>query len=228
MNSDGGFGKFVRVPGQILGLHKHALMKIPENVSFEEAAILDPVCNAYMALVQRSQLRAGEDVLIYGMGPLSLNCVQIARIMGAVNIIVVGNAGDEAVSKPVAKMLGATHFIDTDKEDVASRCEEISGKQGLSVVVDGRGSPQIIEESIRILRTNGQLIRIDLDLKPVDFSINDISEKAISLIGHMGYDAESWLNVLNLLKHRKLDVESLITHRLPLSRSPALPLAAGI
>ena len=215
---DGGFGKFVRVPGQILGLHKHALMKVPDNVSYAEASILDPVCNAYMALVQRSQLRPGEDVLIYGMGPLSLNCIQIARVMGAVNIIVVGNAGDEEVRKPVAKRLGATHFIDSDKEDVVTRSHEISGKQGIPVVVDGRGTPQIIEESIRVLRTNGQMIRIGLDLKPVDFSINDISEKAISLIGHMGYDAVSWLNVLNLLKHRKLDVESMITHRLPLSR----------
>lgn len=215
---DGGFGKFVRVPGQILGLHKHALIKIPDNVSYEEASILDPVCNAYMALVQRSQLRAGEDVLIYGMGPLSLNCIQIARIMGAVNIIVVGNAGDEAVRKPVAKLLGATHFIDSDKEDVVERCHAISGKQGIPVVVDGRGTPQIIEESIRVLRTNGQMIRIGLNLKAAEICINDISEKAISLIGHMGYDAVSWLNVLNLLKHRKIDVESLITHRLPLSR----------
>lgn len=215
---DGGFGKFVRIPGQILGLHKHALMKIPDNVSYEEASILDPVCNAYMALVQRSNLRPGEDVLIYGMGPLSLNCIQIARIMGAANIIVVGNGSDEAVRKPVAKMLGATHFIDTDKDDVVQRCEQISGKYGIPVVVDGRGSPQIIEESIRILRTNGQFVRIGLDPNPAEFSINDISEKAISLIGHMGYDAVSWLNVLNLLKHRMLDVESLITHRLPLSR----------
>ena len=56
---DGGFAQYVRIPGDTLKVFPNSLMRIPEGISFEEAAILDPCCNAYMAVVQESRFMPG-------------------------------------------------------------------------------------------------------------------------------------------------------------------------
>ena len=60
----GGFSKYCKVPGEILAIHKHAIWEIPEGVKYEEAAVLDPICNAYKAVAQQSHLIPGQDFLL--------------------------------------------------------------------------------------------------------------------------------------------------------------------
>ena len=55
----GGFSKYCKVPGEILRIHKHAIWEIPENVKYEEAAVLDPICNSYKAIAQQSPSPSG-------------------------------------------------------------------------------------------------------------------------------------------------------------------------
>ena len=130
----GGFSKYCKVPGEILRIHKHAIWEIPENVKYEEAAVLDPICNSYQAIAQQSHLLPGQDVVVFGTGPLGLFAVQVARIMGAVNIVMVGLDEDVPVRFPVAKELGATHCVNGSKEDVVKRCTEICGRDNLGLL----------------------------------------------------------------------------------------------
>jgi len=215
---DGGFTKYVRIPGKILKIYKNAIFKIPENVSFEEASLLDPFGNAYMALAQRSKLLPGENVVIFGAGPLALCTVQIAKLMGAAKIILIASKRNEPVRFKIGAELGVTHFITNDEEDVISRVKEITGENEVGTIVDCAGPPEVLKQSLDIIRTNGEIIRVGMSFEPVDFSINDLSMKAITLTGHMGYDTTSLKNVLKLMKNKMIDAESLITHRLPLSQ----------
>uniref|UniRef100_UPI00344D4D02 zinc-binding dehydrogenase n=1 Tax=Salmonella enterica TaxID=28901 RepID=UPI00344D4D02 len=71
----------------------------------------------------QSKFLPGQDVVVIGTGPLGLFSVQMARIMGAVNIVVVGLDEDVPVRFPVAKELGATAFVNGSTEDVVARCQ---------------------------------------------------------------------------------------------------------
>jgi len=213
----GGFTKYCKIPGEILRIHKRSIWEIPENISYEEAAVLDPICNAYTAIARRTKFLPGQDVVIFGTGPLGLFSVQIARIMGAVNIVVVGLEDDKKVRFDIAKKVGATHVVNGSAEDVVARCQEICGKLGIGLVVDCAGANIVLKQAIEMVRPNGEIVRVGMGFKPVDFCINDISMKAISIIGHMAYDATSWRNSLALLKSGKIQVKPMITHRLPLS-----------
>lgn len=213
---DGGFTKYVRVPGDILKIHRRALWEIPDNVSFEEASLMDPIANAYKALCQKSHLLPGEDVVIYGMGPIGMLTVQFARMMGAVNIVVVGRERDQKVRVPIARKTGMTHFVNSNTEHVVKRCLEICG-ENCGTIVDCVGSAECLKQGLEIVRPNGEFIRVGTRLEPLNFSINSISDREVEIHGHMGYDTESWRNCLNLLKHRKIDAKCLITHVLPLS-----------
>lgn len=217
LGMDGGFTKFVKIPAEILAIHGHAIWEIPENISYEEAALLDPVCNAYKAIAQRSRLLPGDNVIVYGTGALGLCSIQIARIMGAEKIICVGQDKDIPMRFDIAKKLGATHVISNTSMEVESLVKEICGMDEISTVVDCVGAASIMQEGLKILRPNGEFIMIGHGFKPLNFDLSAITTKAISIIGHMGYDSRSWRNSIALLRARKIDTKSMITHRLPLS-----------
>lgn len=217
LGMDGGFTKYVKIPGQIMQIYKNCLFRIPDNISFEEAAILDPISNAYMAVAQRSQLLPGENVVIFGAGPLGLFSLQMAKNMGAADIILVGLEVDKHVRFKVAEKLGATHLIAGDEEDAVARIREIAGKNGIPVIIDCAGAPAVLKQALEIIRTNGQIVRVGMGYTPLEFSINDLSMKAVTLIGHMGYNTTSWVNSINMLEKGMINAKALITHRLPLS-----------
>lgn len=213
----GGFTKYCKIPGEILRIHKHAIWEVPENLSYEEVCVMDPISNAYKAVAQRSSLLPGQDVVVFGTGPLGLFSLQIAKLMGAVNIVMVGLEEDTKVRFGVAKELGATHVVNGSREDVVATCQKICGRDNLGLVVECSGANIALKQAIEMLRPNGEVVRVGMGFKPLEYSINDISTNAISIIGHMAYDSTSWRNALRLLAAGKIQVKPMITHRIGLS-----------
>lgn len=214
----GGFTKYAKIPGDILKVHHHAIWEIPEGVEYEEAAVLDPIANAYRAIAQQSSFLPGQDVVVFGTGPLGLFAVQIARIMGAVNIVMVGLDEDVPVRFPIAMEVGATHCVNGSKEDVVKRCTEICGRENLGLVVECSGANIALKQALEMLRPNGEVVRVGMGYKPLDFSINVVSEWNKSIIGHQAYDSTSWRESIRLLQSGAIKVQPLITHRLGLSQ----------
>lgn len=214
----GGFTKYAKIPGDILRIHPHTIWEIPEGVKFEEAAVLDPIANAYKAIAQQSSLLPGQDVVIFGTGPLGLFSVQIARLMGAVHIVMVGLEDDVPVRFPIAKQLGATDCVNGSKENVVERCTEICGRDNLGLVVECSGANIALKQALEMLRPNGEVVRVGMGFRPLEFSINNITEWNKSIIGHQAYDSSSWRNCLRLLSSGKVNVQPMITHRLGLSQ----------
>lgn len=213
----GGFSKYVLIPGEILRIHKHALWKIPDNVKYEEAAVLDPISNAYRAVAQQSHLLPGEDVVVFGAGPLGLFSVQIAKIMGANHIVLVGMDEDAKMRFGIAKELGATETVNGSKEDVIKRCREICGWDNLGLVIECSGASAALHQAIEMVRPNAEIVRVGMGYKDFNYPINRITEWNISIIGHMAYDSTTWRNAITLLKTGRIKVEPMITHRLGLS-----------
>lgn len=213
---DGGYARYVRIPGHLLSVDPQTLFRIPDAVSFEEAACLDPVCNAYKAVVQESSLLPGQDVVIFGLGTIGLLCVQIAHIMGAGRIIAV-NRSDNAQRFSVASKFGATHLICSSKEDVVERVTAITSGEMVPVLIDAAGKNEILALALQLLSKGGEFIKIGYDNDPLSISLDRYVNKGIRIQGHFAYDYTSWKNCLHLMELGKLDVKPLITHRLPLS-----------
>ena len=214
----GVFSKYCKVPGEILAIHKHAIWEISEGVKYEEAAVLDPICNAYKAVAQQSHLIPGQDVVVFGTGPLGLFSVQVAKLMGAVNIVMVGLEDDTKVRFGVAKELGATHCVNGSREDVVARCTEICGRDNLGLVIECSGANIALKQALEMTRPNAEIVRVGMGFKPLEFSINDVTSWNKSIIGHMAYDSTSWRNCIRLLQSGQIKVEPMITHRLGLSQ----------
>lgn len=213
----GGFTKYVIIPGEILRIHRHAIREIPENVSYEEAAAVEPLCNSYKSVAQQTHLLPGEDVVIMGAGPLGLYAVQVAKSMGATNIVLVGLDADVSTRFKAGLELGATHVVNGSKEDVVARCQEICGKDNLGLVIECSGANIALKQAIEMVRPNAEIVRAGMGFQPLDFSINRITEWNISIIGHMAYDSTTWRNVLRCVESGQYKTLPMITHRYGLS-----------
>lgn len=212
---DGGFTDYVKIRGDLLQRNPNALFAIPDNVSFDEAAILDPICNAYKAVVQESSILPGEDIVVFGVGPLGLFSIQIAKIMGCANIIAVGRTGSE-VRFELAKKYGATHIILSDKQDLGEEIAKITKGEKVPVVIDAAGANEVMKQAIGIVRKGGEIIKIGFDKHPYHESLDALLDLGITVKGHFGYDYVSWKNVLHLLEIGKVDLKGMISHHIRL------------
>lgn len=75
---------------------------------------MDPICNAYKAIVQEAKVLPGDNVVIYGNGPLGLFSVLIARLINAARIIVIGTRRSAPTRNPICEELGATDILMAD------------------------------------------------------------------------------------------------------------------
>ena len=214
---DGGFAEYVKIPGSILNIYPNCIYHIPENLSFVEATMLEPAANGYKAVIQEGNLHAGESVVVFGVGALGLMSIQMASIAGATNIIAVGMASDKATRFDIARKLGATHCLVSDEsEDLVGDILQIVGSVGVELVIDAAGAPIVTKQAIQVTQNEGRIIRIGMSARNYDGRLDEFAFKSITIRGHMGYNQESWRNVLSLAKAGRLDLKSVITKVLPL------------
>ncbi len=217
-DENGAFTQYVKIPGDLLDVYKNCLFRLPESIPMDIAPLLEPAANSYMAVVQEGRLMPGENVVVFGAGALGLLCVQIAAIAGAANIILVGMPSDQKTRFPCGMKLGATHtLINSPDSDIAAQIKNICGNSGATLCIDAAGIPQVLKQALDIVRNDGIIVRIGMNDTSYGYGLNELNVKSVDVMGHMGYNTTSWRNVINLASIGKLDLASLVTHRLPLS-----------
>jgi len=201
---DGAFAQYVRVPSRILH-------KVPDNVNLKEAALTEPFCVAYSALVKNTNIRSGDMVVVIGPGPIGILCIKVASMMGATDIIAVGTEGDDQRME-IAREFGATHTINSSKEDPVSLVMSMRDGYGADVVVDTAGFSPTLKLSLDVVRPNGQITKLGWGPGPVGFSLDQIIAKAVTLKGTFSHNWDIWEKCLLLMSQRKIDLNRLITH----------------
>lgn len=214
---DGGFAKYVKIPGSILKMYPNCLFKIPEEISFEEAAVIEPAAGAYMATIQEAKVMPGETVVVYGVGALGLFPIQMAKVAGASKIIAVGMKSDKETRFPLAKQYGATDvFASDEEENLPEKIKELTKDAPVSLVIDAVGVPSIMNDALKYITNEGRIVRIGNVEAKYNYSLVPIHSKMITVIGHMGYNSISWRNSIRLAKNRQIDLKSMVTKTIKL------------
>lgn len=212
---DGGFARYVRVDAALLARVPHSLFRIPAAMPLEHAALLDPVANAYRAVVQEGRLMPGERVAVFGVGAIGQFAVHHCRIAGAAEIFAVGMADDEA-RLAAAATAGATRLVRADREDAAAVIREATGGEGVALAIDAAGSITALASALEAVRTTGRVVKVGFDPAPPSFSLDILPNRGIDLKGHYGYDWVSWTNSIRLSEKGILDIGAVISHTLAL------------
>lgn len=207
---DGAYTRFVKVPERILH-------RVPANVTLKAASITEPFCVAYKALVSNSKINPGDTVAVIGPGPIGILSIKIARLSGAAEIIAIGTEGDDQRLE-IAKEFGATVIINSSKDDPLQIISSLGDGYGAALVVDTAGSSETLKLSMNAVRPAGQITKIGWGTKPVNFSLDSLIAKSVTLKGHFSHTWDVWEKCLTLMSKGMVDLERLITHELPIDQ----------
>ena len=208
--ADGAFTRYVVARPQILH-------HIPDNVPFEHAALTEPICVAYNALVERTAMKPGELVVIQGPGPIGIMALQIARLRGAGTLVVLG-ADADAHRLDVAAELGAHYTLNIQREDASALVRSLGDGFGADLVVDCTGVSAALRQALELVRPNGRITKIGWGPQPLDYSLDPLVAKAVTLQGAFSHTYPTWERALGLLSSGQINLAPVIGGVYPFDR----------
>lgn len=193
---DGAMTRYVRVPSR-------CLHRIPESLSVEKAALTEPCCVAYNAVVNHSGIKPGDRIVVMGPGPIGLLCAAIAKLWGA-QVAVVGLESDQKRLE-VARAYGCETIVDAIDEWAFA-----GDGLGVDGVIDAAGVSETLKTALRIARPASWICKVGWGPQPLGFSLDPLVQKAITLRGSFSHNWPVWERVLDLIGSGQLNLDPVI------------------
>jgi L-gulonate 5-dehydrogenase len=210
-------GESLDVPGglaEYLAVAADQVYPLPEGATAAEGAIIQPLSISYHGVVDRAAVRAGEDVLILGAGPIGLAALLIARDLDA--RVLITDVVDERLA--AARALGAEATIRADREDVGARVRDLTGGRGAAVTIEavGGAQEQSILDAVASTAIRGRIVILGTFAKqPQPFPAYAFKNREQTIIGSHGHPS-TFGPTIDLVARGRLRPSDLITHRMPL------------
>jgi len=206
---NGAMAPFVKVPAR-------CLHHVPASLSLEKAALTEPCCVAYNAVCVNSHVRPGDTVAVIGPGPIGLLCAIMAKLSGAGHLVVIGIPAD-AHRLEVARNIGAETVLGANGEDVVEWVKNFGDGYGFDLVIDAAGVSATLKLAIEIVRPAGQITKVGWGPQPLNFSLDQLVQKAVTLQGSYSHNWPMWEKVLSLLASGKIDLDLILNRISPLT-----------
>jgi L-iditol 2-dehydrogenase len=204
----GAFAEYVVVPQRIL-------YKLPDALSFPEAAMLEAVSVALHA-VRLSEFKGGERVLVIGAGMIGLLTLQAARAGGASCVIV---ADVDATRLKMAKEMGADEVVQLFGAELIAEVMRLTAGKGVDVALEAVGRNETVSAAIDSVRKGGTVTLIGNITPEVTLPLQKVVTRQIRLQGTAA-SAGEYPQAIDLMTSGKIRVKSLITAVAPLTDGP--------
>jgi threonine 3-dehydrogenase len=199
----GGFAELVVVPAS-------NIFKLPDGMSFDLAAILDPFGNATHTALSFDLV--GEDVLITGAGPIGIMACRIARFVGARHIVIT-DVNEYRLG--LARRMGASLALDARSQSIRDAMLELGMTSGFDVGFEMSGHPSALVDLLAAMHHGGNVALLGLPPDKVTIDWNEIIFKGLTLKGIYGREMfGTWYKMASLLQSG-LSIDPIISHHLP-------------
>lgn len=209
-NPPGTLAKYYKAPEDFL-------VKLPDSVSLELGALVEPLTVGVHAS-KLASIKFGDNVVVFGAGPVGLLAASVATLFGASSVMVV-DIFDEKLK--MAKNIGAaSHTFNSKTEGGVSDLVKKFGTQP-TVVLECTGAEPCIQLGVLSLKVGGRFVQIGNSPGYVKFPITEFANKELTLFGSFRYGYNDYKTSVALMdknyKNGKdkiiIDFEQLITHR---------------
>ncbi len=218
--SGGGFAEYIRVMDWIV---EHGTVRIPDDVSFEQACFVEPV-NTCMKGIAALRLQRGETVLAIGQGPIGIILSVLAKRAGAT--LITSDLYPERLR--IGSSFGLELTIDASRANVVERVRELTEGRGADAVILAVGGNSLIRTAMDAARPGGRVLlfaQTQHGEALIDPAAICVDEK--TLVGSYSASVDLQDESVRFVMNREMDLERLVSHRFPLPESPqALDLAA--
>lgn len=213
--TDGGFAEYVRVP-------IWNLIELPDNVSMEQAAMLEPMAVAVHA-IRRAQIKVTDTIVVCGLGTIGLFTVMFLREMGCRNLLCIGN---KEFQKKLLEELGISGecYCDSNSQNPEVWINEKTCGKGADIFFECVGKNETLLQGINSVTAGGKVQLVGNPAGDMHLEKNvywKILRKQLSVFGTWNSsfthsEEDDWHYVLDRLRRGKLHPEKLITHKYPL------------
>lgn len=224
----GGNAELVRIPALVTP----AVFRLPDNVSYEEAATVEPLANSVHA-VGLANVSGGETCVVLGVGIIGLGVIQVLKTKAPGTIIAV-DLSDRRLE--MAKELGAEVVINAAREDAYARVIDLTGSvpigwtetaepaANVDVVFDCAGAAigqegSSLQEGLRLVKENGKVIVVAVPERPVEIQSGLVVRKGAAIIGSWAWTLDEFREALALIADKRVERQCLVTHEFPLERA---------
>ncbi len=202
---DGAYAEYMKVPAK-------DLIKLPSGIPFEEASIIsDAMSTPFHALKNRANVRPGDSVVIYGVGGIGQNAVQIAAALGAFVIAV--DKVEEKLER--AKELGASETINVEVENPVKAVRRITGG-GADIAIEAIGIPEVMRMAFDSVRWGGRAVVVGYSHKDFNISAARLMFREIEVHGSLGCRIVDFPPLVDMVRRGKLKL--LVSDKMPLDK----------
>ena len=205
-HTDGGYAEYIAVPAR-------NAVRLADKVSFEQGAILMCSSSTSFHALRKARLQAGETVAVFGAGGLGMSAIQLARIMGALEVYAV-DINDEKLE--LAEGFGAVP-VNAQRSDPVTEIRRLTGGRGVDVAAEVIGLKLTMEQAVRSLAILGRAVLAGITDQP--FSIDsyaDLLGREAEVIGSSDHLLWELPVLVEFVRQGRLDLSHVVTRTVPL------------
>jgi 2-desacetyl-2-hydroxyethyl bacteriochlorophyllide A dehydrogenase len=210
LRRDGGMAEYMLVKDA-----RQMLFKIPDNVSFEDAVLIDTIATAYRGIIQ-SVFKLGDNVVLAGAGPIGLSVIQFLKLGGARHITVLEIVEER---RKLAGQCGADIVLDPVKEGgkLTDKILALYDGIGADIVFECAGVPQSFELCLTLARASGQVLNLGVTETPASIAQGFIVRRELDIKSSLAYGGEEVHKCLYYLSSGRFSTKGLLSDVIPLS-----------
>lgn len=216
---DGAMAELMTVPQRAMlagGLHR-----VPDNVSFVEASVAEPLACAINAQdLARVGETEGETVVVFGPGPIGALHVRLARARGAAKVVLIGRRRPRL--DMTVERVHPDLAVVSEETDPVEAVLELTGGRGADVVITAAGSGQAQEQAVEMAARRGRISLfggLPRDNPTITLDSNKVHYRELTIVGASASLPEQHGRALEMIGSGAIPVADLVTHRLPLERA---------
>lgn len=199
-----------------LVLKQELIHILPDNVDFIAGALCEPLACSVHAVIETTQVSAGDTVLITGPGPIGLLVLQLVKAEGGLAIIFGTSVDGDRLA--LAGELGADRVVDVEAEDAPAIVRELTQGYGTDVVIECSGAAAAANMGMQLVRRQGKYTQMGLFGHSVLVDLDLITNRELVVRGSVNSKWTSWERALRLLARNEVRTGPLVTDVLPLSQ----------
>jgi len=196
-------------------LRPDQVYRVPDSFSLEEAALSEPFAAAVQAVTEITKVRLGDVVLVSGPGPIGLLCLKLLVAEG-VKVIVAGADGDNGRLE-AAKNIGAFAAVNVSNQNLAEFVREQTKGKGVDIAFECSGNAGSVRGCLESLRPKGQYTQVGICGREIQFPIDLIFYKQLTMRGSICYTAKTWSRMMKIFEQGRVRLNDLVSTKLPIS-----------
>ncbi len=205
--ADGAFARYIKV-------NKDRIHLLPDEIDYEEACLLEPLSCSVHGVLYSINIKPADVVVILGTGPIGILSAYLSKLCGGK--VILGGTRYSIRTEVAREKLKIDYVLDIKKVDIFNFLSKEMSITNADIVIECSGSREAVINALKLVKKRGKILQMGIFDKDISVPFDLITQKEILVVGSFGSNNTAWLKAIELLKHKKISIKEVITHRFSL------------